>query len=41
MTSKVERVAGLAMKLGAKHLADYGSIKSKRHAQRRMKSLAT
>jgi hypothetical protein len=29
MRSKVERVAELAMKLGAKHLADYGSIKSR------------
>jgi hypothetical protein len=29
MNSKVERVAGLAMKLGVKHLADYGSYKSR------------
>ena len=29
MSSKIERVAGLAMKLGLKHLADYGSCKSR------------
>jgi hypothetical protein len=29
MNSKVERMAELAMKLGAKNLADYGSIKSR------------
>lgn len=29
MASKIERIAGLAMRLGQKHLADYGAVRSR------------
>jgi hypothetical protein len=29
MATKIERIAGLAMGLGQKHLADYGAVRSR------------